>query len=150
MKCPFCSEEDTQVKDSRPAENRTTIRRRRVCNHCEGRFTTFERIQVREFFIVKRSGERDEFDREKLARSIRIASRKRPIPVENIETLISGIVRELEERNVDEVRSEELGEMVMNKLADLDPVAYIRFASVYRDFQDAKDFDEFLLKLRPR
>jgi len=144
MRCPFCQNEDTQVKDSRPAEDGAAIRRRRQCDKCGSRFTTFERAQLRELIVSKRSGRRVPFDREKLTRSLQIALRKRPIEEEQVEQMISGIVRKLESQGESEVRSETIGEMVMEALANLDPVAYVRYASVYRDFREASDFADFI------
>lgn len=147
MKCPFCSSDDNHVKDSRAAEDNTAIRRRRFCNNCGARYNTFERVQLRDIYVVKRNGERVDFDREKLAQSIRIATRKRPIPAETLQRTISGVIRELEELNQDEIETVKIGETIMSSLARLDPVAHIRFASVYKDFQDATDFGEFLAEL---
>jgi len=144
MRCPFCQHEDTQVKDSRPTEDGACIRRRRQCDKCGSRFTTFERVQLRELMVVKRSGRRAPFDREKLARSVMIALRKRPIESEQVDQLVSGIVRRLESVGESEIPSREIGEMVMEALANLDPVAYVRYASVYRDFRDANDFADIL------
>jgi transcriptional repressor NrdR len=144
MRCPFCQNEDTQVKDSRPAEDGAAIRRRRQCDKCGSRFTTFERAQLRDLTVLKRSGRRAPFDREKLTRSLQIALRKRPIQEDQIEQMISGIVRKLESQGESEVRSETIGEMVMEALANLDPVAYVRYASVYRDFREASDFADFI------
>ena len=143
MRCPFCGHEDSQVKDSRPTEDGAAIRRRRQCEGCAARFTTFERIQLREFWVVKSEGRREPFDRDKLARSIDIACRKRAIDPARIEKLVSGIQRQLETGGESEVRAEDIGEKVMEGLKRLDTVAYIRFASVYRDFREAKDFEEF-------
>jgi transcriptional repressor NrdR len=140
MKCPFCGHGDTQVKDSRPSEDAATIRRRRYCTRCDSRFTTFERVQLRELFIVKRTGERRPFDREKISRSIGIAVRKRPVTPEQVEQLVNRIAQKLESSTESEIPSQRVGEMVMEGLKALDPVAYIRFASVYRDFREAKDF----------
>lgn len=144
MRCPFCQNEDTQVKDSRPTEAGDAIRRRRLCTACDARFTTFERVQLREITIIKRSDRRVPFDREKLTRSVMIALRKRPVDAEKIEQMISGIVRQLESRGETEIPSAVLGELVMDALAKLDQVAYVRYASVYRDFRAAGDFREFL------
>ncbi len=142
MRCPFCSSQETQVKDSRPSED--NIRRRRVCSDCGGRFTTFERIQLRELTVAKKSGRKVPFDRDKLARSVEVALRKRPVDQDRIERLISGIVRRLESSGESEVPVDEIGHMVMEGLKGLDDVAYVRFASVYRDFTEAADFDEIL------
>ena len=142
MRCPFCAHEDSQVKDSRPSEDGAAIRRRRQCEACGARFTTFERIQLRDLIVVKKDGEREPFDRDKLARSIAIACRKRDIPADRLDRLVSSIQRQLETRG-DEVKASEIGEAVMDGLKALDHVAYIRFASVYKDFREAKDFEEF-------
>jgi transcriptional repressor NrdR len=144
MRCPFCGNEDSQVKDSRPTEDGSAIRRRRQCPACGGRFTTFERIQLRELTLVKKSGKREIFDRDKLARSIEIACRKRPIAPERIERMVNGVVRRLESTGESEIDAGMVGEMVMEGLQALDPVAYIRFASVYRDFREARDFETFV------
>ena len=147
MRCPYCSCENTQVKDSRPSEDNTAIRRRRSCNDCGGRFTTFERIQLRELTVHKRSGRRVPFDRDKLIRSVQVAMRKRPVESERIERMVSGIVRRLENTGEAEVDASTLGEMVMDGLKALDDVAYVRFASVYKDFREARDFEELLGEL---
>ena len=147
MRCPYCGNDDTQVKDSRPSEDNTTIRRRRSCPACGGRFTTFERIQLRELSVVKRSGRRMPFDRDKLVRSVQIALRKRPVEPERVERMVSGIVRQLENTGESDVSSEIIGRLVMEGLRALDDVAYVRFASVYRNFREAKDFEEFLGEL---
>ena len=144
MRCPFCGNDDTQVKDSRPTEDGSSIRRRRQCPACGGRLTTFERVQLRELVIVKKSGKRELFERDKLARSIEIACRKRPVAPERIERLVNGVVRRLESLGESEIDADVVGEMVMEALQALDPVAYIRFASVYRDFREAKDFETFV------
>ena len=144
MRCPYCSGDNTQVKDSRPTEENAVIRRRRICPDCDGRFTTFERVQLREITVVKRSGRKVPFEREKLLRSIEIALRKRPVDPERIERLVSGLVRRLESTGETELQSTTIGEMVMDALRGLDPVAYVRFASVYRDFRDAADFQDVL------
>lgn len=144
MRCPFCGHDETQVKDSRPSEDGAAIRRRRLCPACEGRFTTFERVQLRELTIVKRSGRRTPFDRDKLARSIAIAIRKRPIEPERVERMISAIARELESMGETELPSSTVGELVMRHLKTLDDVAYVRYASVYRDFRETGDFARFL------
>jgi transcriptional repressor NrdR len=149
MRCPFCGHGDTQVKDSRPTEDNAAIRRRRFCPACGSRFTTFERVQLRELTVVKNDGEKQPFDREKLLRSLRIALKKRPIDEEKIERIINGIQRRLESLGEAEVPSKVIGEMVMDVLADLDKVAYVRFASVYRNFREAKDFEDFIGKLGP-
>jgi transcriptional repressor NrdR len=147
MRCPFCSNADTQVKDSRATEDNSAIRRRRVCVDCGGRFTTFERVQLRELMVVKRSGRRTPFDRDKLARSVAVALRKRPVEAERIERMISGIVRQLESLGESEIKSEQVGELVMEGLRNLDDVAYVRFASVYKNFREAKDFEEIIGEL---
>lgn len=144
MRCPFCSSHDTQVKDSRPAEDHTSIRRRRVCPDCGARFTTFERVQLRELVVAKRSGRKVAFDRDKLQRSVEIALRKRPVEPERIDRMVTGIVRQLEASGDTEIDSARIGALVMEALAGLDPVAYVRFASVYRDFREASDFQEVL------
>lgn len=144
MRCPFCGNDDTQVKDSRPTEDNSAIRRRRFCPNCGARFTTFERIQLRELTVIKKNGIKTPFDRDKLARSIMIATRKRPIDPDRIERLINGIVRRLESSGESEIKSDFIGELVMEGLAALDKVAYVRFASVYRNFREAKDFEEFI------
>jgi len=147
MRCPFCGTEDTQVKDSRPTDDNTAIRRRRSCTSCGMRFTTFERVQLRELTVVKKGGKREPFEREKLSRSMYIALRKRPVPPERVETAINGIVRRLESLGEPEVPSETVGQMVMDALATLDPVAYVRFASVYKNFREARDFETFVESL---
>jgi transcriptional repressor NrdR len=144
MRCPFCGNEDTQVKDSRPSEYGSAIRRRRFCTHCGQRFTTIERTQLRELTVVKSDGRRVPFDRDKLARSIRTALRKRPIQEERIERIVNGIVRQLEASGESDIASKQIGELVMDTLKELDPVAYVRFASVYRNFREAKDFEDFI------
>lgn len=144
MRCPFCGHDETQVKDSRPSEDGAAIRRRRLCPSCEGRFTTFERVQLRELTIMKRSGRRTPFDRDKLARSISIAIRKRPIEPERVERMISAITRQLESMGETELPSSTIGELVMKHLKQLDDVAYVRYASVYRDFRETSDFAQFL------
>ncbi len=147
MRCPFCNSEDTQVKDSRPSEDGTAIRRRRYCPDCGGRFTTFERVQLRELTVLKRSGRRVPFDRDKLMRSVQVALRKRPVDPERVERLVSGIVRRLESLGESEIRSETIGKLIMEALKVLDDVAYVRFASVYKNFREAKDFEELLGEL---
>jgi transcriptional repressor NrdR len=147
MRCPFCGNADTQVKDSRATEDNSAIRRRRVCAACGGRFTTFERVQLRELMVVKKSGRRTPFDRDKLARSVQVALRKRPVDEEKIERMVSGIVRQLESLGESEIRSEQIGALVMEGLRNLDDIAYVRFASVYRDFREAKDFEEIIGEL---
>ena len=144
MRCPFCGHAESQVKDSRPSEDNAAIRRRRFCSECGGRFTTFERVQLRELTIVKRSGRRTPFDRDKLVRSIAIAIRKRPIDAERSDRMVSGIVRQLESWGETDIPSSVVGEMVMKALKGLDEVAYVRYASVYRDFRETSDFAKFL------
>jgi len=144
VRCPFCQSPDSQVKDSRPSEDGAAIRRRRQCPDCGGRFTTFERVQLRELTILKRSGRRTPFDRDKLARSISMAMRKRPVEPERVERMISAIVRQLESMGETEVPSTVVGELAMKSLKALDEVAYVRFASVYRDFRETSDFAKFL------
>lgn len=146
MRCPFCGHSESQVKDSRPAEDGASIRRRRLCPQCGGRFTTFERVQLRELTIIKRSGRRTPFDREKLVRSISVAIRKRPVEPERVEQLVNGIVRQLESMGETEIQSSVVGELVMKALKSLDDVAYVRYASVYRDFRQTDDFADFLHK----
>jgi transcriptional repressor NrdR len=143
LRCPFCSHEASQVKDSRPTEDGSSIRRRRQCEDCGARFTTFERIQLRELTVVKSENRREPFDRSKLERSVAIACRKRPVPPERIERLVSSIQRQMETSGESEMASARIGEMVMEGLKALDPVAYIRFASVYKDFTEARDFEHF-------
>jgi transcriptional repressor NrdR len=147
MRCPNCASLDTQVKDSRPTEDSSVIRRRRVCLACNFRFTTFERVQLRELTVIKRNGRRVPFDRDKLLRSVQISLRKRPVEPERVEQLVSKIVRELESQGESEISSETIGEMVMEHLRGLDDVAYVRFASVYRNFREAKDFSAVLDEL---
>jgi transcriptional repressor NrdR len=144
MRCPYCGADDTQVKDSRPTEDSAAIRRRRVCAECGGRFTTFERVQLRDLTVLKKSGRRVPFDRDKLMRSVQVAIRKRPVESERVERMVSGIVRQLESRGEQEIPAEEIGLLVMEGLRNLDDVAYVRFASVYRDFREAKDFEAFV------
>jgi transcriptional repressor NrdR len=147
MRCPFCGNPDTQVKDSRPSEDNTAIRRRRVCPVCGGRFTTFERVQLRELTVVKKSGRREPFDRDKLARSVELALRKRPVDHERIDRMINGLVRQLESSGESDVQSETIGHLVMEGLKNLDEVGYVRFASVYRNFRDTEDFKTVLDEL---
>ncbi|MEO1424480.1 MAG: transcriptional regulator NrdR [Pseudomonadota bacterium] len=149
MRCPFCGNTDTQVKDSRPAEDHVAIRRRRFCPACGGRFTTYERVQLRDLVVVKKSGRRENFDRDKLARSIRIALQKRPVEAERVDQMISGIVRRLESTGDSDIRSDDIGNIVMEALARIDTVAYVRFASVYKNFQAAEEFEDFVQELRP-
>lgn len=147
MRCPYCSSLDTQVKDSRPTDDHSAIRRRRVCPDCGGRFTTFERVQLRELVVVKRSGRRIPFDRDKLERSVEIALRKRPVEADRVERMINGIVRQLESMGDGEIPSATIGGLVMDGLKNLDDVAYVRFASVYKNFREAKDFESLLGEL---
>ncbi len=147
MRCPFCGNAETQVKDSRATEDNSAIRRRRACPDCGGRFTTFERIQLREMMVVKRSGRRIPFDRDKLARSVQVALRKRNVDDERVERMISGVVRQLESLGESEIKSEQIGALVMEGLKGLDDVAYVRFASVYKNFREAKDFEEIIDEL---
>ena len=144
MRCPFCSFVDTQVKDSRPTQDHAAIRRRRFCSSCGSRFTTFERVQLRELTVVKRDNSRNPFEREKLMRSIYIATRKRPVDPDDIERMVNGIVRRLETLGENDVTSTAIGELVMDGLSQLDPIAYVRFASVYRNFRETKDFEDFI------
>ncbi len=144
MRCPFCGHDETQVKDSRPSDDGMTIRRRRFCPACTQRFTTIERVQLRELTVVKTDGRRVPFDRDKLVRSIRVAIRKRPVSEERLERIVNGIVRQLEASGDSDVPSKSIGEAVMAALREVDEVAYVRFASVYRDFREAKDFEAFL------
>ena len=148
MRCPFCVNDDTQVKDSRPTEDNAAIRRRRICGNCGARFTTFERVQLRELTVVKSSNDREPFDREKLLRSMRIALRKRPVEADRVERVVNSIVRQLESSGETEIPSKQVGEMAMQALGQLDQIAYIRYASVYRNFREASDFNEFLDGLR--
>lgn len=147
MRCPFCGHEDTQVKDSRPTEDASAIRRRRHCPDCGARFTTFERVQLRELTVVKSDGKRQPFERDKLTRSMQIALQKRAVDQERLERIVNGIVRRLESTGEADIQSKVIGEMVMDALSTLDPVAYIRFASVYRNFREASDFGEFVGQL---
>ena len=147
MRCPFCGHEDTQVKDSRPTDDNSAIRRRRYCPSCGSRFTTFERVQLRELTVVKSNGQREPFDRDKLMRSMQISLRKRPVEAERLERVVNGIVRRLESSGENEIQTSAIGEAVMDALRALDPVAYVRFASVYRNFREAKDFEEFISDL---
>ena len=147
MHCPFCGSDDNQVKDSRPVEDGGAVRRRRHCNACGARFTTFERIQLRELVVVKRDGDKTLFDRNKLKRSISIACRKRGVEEEKIERIVNGIVRELEISGETEIETRRLGRLAMERLAELDEVAYVRFASVYEDFSGARDFERFIARL---
>ncbi|WP_421791728.1 transcriptional regulator NrdR [Hyphobacterium sp.] len=144
MRCPFCSHPDTQVKDSRPAEDGAAIRRRRFCPSCSARFTTFERVQLRELTVVKRNGRRAPFDRDKLERSVALAVQKRNIEPDRVDQMVSGIVRRLESSGDADVTSDMIGELVMDALKSLDPVAYVRYASVYKDFREVDDFRDFI------
>jgi len=147
MRCPYCSNADTQVKDSRPTDDGNAIRRRRVCSDCGGRFTTFERVQLRELTVLKKSGRKVIFDRDKLARSVSIALRKREVEPERVDRMITGIVRQLESRGEGDIPADEIGLLVMEGLKAVDAVAYVRFASVYRDFREASDFEAVLDEL---
>ena len=144
MRCPFCLHNDTQVKDSRPTEDNAAIRRRRFCVDCGSRFTTFERVQLRDLMILKKNGQRAPFERDKLIRSVQLACRKRPVDETRVERVVNGIQRRLESSGESEIRSETVGELVMEALSNLDPVAYVRFASVYKNFREARDFEEFV------
>lgn len=148
MRCPFCNNEDSQVKDSRPSEDGSSIRRRRFCAECGGRFTTFERVQLREMIVIKNDGRRQIFDREKVNRSMQIALRKRPVDAEQIEKSVNALVRQLESMGESEIPSSQIGELVMRALARLDQIGYIRYASVYRDFRKPEDFNEFLEEIK--
>jgi transcriptional repressor NrdR len=148
MRCPFCGSTDSQVKDSRPTDDGSAIRRRRVCSDCGGRFTTFERVQLRDLMVIKRSGKREAFDRAKLERAISVSLRKRPVDAERVERLINGIVRRLESAADGEVTSEEIGSAAMEGLRSLDPVGYVRFASVYKNFELASDFGAIVEELK--
>jgi transcriptional repressor NrdR len=147
MRCPYCGSLETQVKDSRPADDAAAIRRRRICPDCGGRFTTFERVQLRELVVLKKSGRRVPFDREKLMRSLEIALRKRPVEPDRVERMVHGIVRQLESQGDSEIPSDRIGELVMEGLRGLDSVAYVRFASVYRNFREARDFNTLIDEL---
>ncbi len=147
MRCPYCGSLETQVKDSRPTDDASSIRRRRVCPDCGGRFTTFERVQLRELTVIKKTGRRVPFDRDKLMRSIEIALRKRPVEADRVERMVNGIVRQLESQGEPEVQSTAIGELVMEGLRSLDGVAYVRFASVYRNFREARDFNTLIDEL---
>lgn len=148
MRCPFCGNDDTQVKDSRPTEDNSAIRRRRFCPACGARFTTFERVQLRELTVVKSTGGREPFDRDKLLRSMCIALRKRPVDADRIDRVVNSVVRQLESSGETEIPSKTIGEMVMNHLATLDKVAYVRYASVYKDFREVTDFNQFVETLK--
>ncbi|MEM1341829.1 MAG: transcriptional regulator NrdR [Pseudomonadota bacterium] len=149
MRCPFCGNVDTQVKDSRPAEDHVSIRRRRFCPACAGRFTTYERVQLRDLVVIKSNGKREDFDRDTLERSFRIWMQKRPVEPERIDQMISGMVRRLESMGDTDISSKIIGEIVMERLAAIDTVAYVRFASVYKNFQATDDFEDFLKELAP-
>jgi len=150
MRCPFCSNEDSQVKDSRPTEDNTAIRRRRICDQCGSRFTTFERIQLRDLVVVKTNEQKEVFDRDKMFRSLSMALRKRNVDQEKIEKIVNAIVRKLENSGDTEIKTSLIGEYVMEALSHLDQVAYVRFASVYKDFREVKDFEDFLDKLEEK
>ena len=150
MRCPFCGAMETQVKDSRPTEENAAIRRRRACTSCGARFTTFERVQLRELTVLKHNGKREPLDRDKLERSMNIALRKRPVDPERVDQVINGIIRRLESSGENEIQSAAIGELVMDALANLDQVAYVRFASVYRNFREAQDFEDFVGALSER
>lgn len=150
MKCPYCSSEDTQVKDSRPTDDAVAIRRRRVCDKCEGRFTTFERIQLRDLTVIKNNGVKQAFDRDKLYRSLKLALQKRPIDSDKIQQVVNEIVRQLETLGESDIPSKLIGEKAMQALAGLDPVAYVRYASVYKDFREVSDFRDFVGDLKAR
>ena len=150
MRCPFCSNEDTQVKDSRPTEDNTSIRRRRICDQCGSRFTTFERIQLRYIVVIKSKGQKENFDRDKMFRSLSLSLRKRSIDNEKIEKIVNAIVRKLENSGETEIKSNIIGQYIMEALMHLDQVAYVRFASVYKNFREAKDFEDFLGNLEDK
>ena len=150
MRCPFCSNEDTQVKDSRPTEDNTSIRRRRICDQCGSRFTTFERIQLRDLVVIKSKGQKENFDRDKMFRSLSLALRKRKVDSEKIEKIVNAIVRKLENSGETEIKSNIIGQLIMEALLHLDQVAYVRFASVYKNFREAKDFEDFLGNLEDK
>ena len=150
MRCPFCSNEDTQVKDSRPTEDNTAIRRRRVCDVCGSRFTTFERIQLRDLVVMKSNGQKENFDRDKMYRSLSLALRKRNVDNEKIEKIVNAIVRKLENSGETDIKSNIIGQYIMEALMHLDQVAYVRFASVYKNFREAKDFEDFLGNLEDK
>ncbi len=147
MRCPFCGHDDTNVKDSRPTEDSAAVRRRRQCSNCGARFTTFERVQLRDLVVVKRNNRREPFDRDKLIRSMTISLQKRPVEPERVDRIINGIIRRLESSGETDIPSQWIGELIMDALATLDKVAYIRFASVYRDFRETRDFEEFIEKI---
>jgi len=147
LHCPYCSNSDTQVKDSRSTEDGNAIRRRRICSGCGGRFTTFERVQLKELMVLKKSGKRVPLDRDKLSRSVSTATRKRDLDIDKLDKMISGIVRQLESQSEGDITTDQIGKLVMEGLKQVDEVAYVRFASVYKDFQEAKDFEGFLSEL---
>jgi len=150
MRCPFCSNDDSQVKDSRPTEDNTAIRRRRICDQCGSRFTTFERIQLRDLIVLKSTGQKEVFDRDKMFRSLSLALRKRTIDQDKIEKIVNAIVRKLENSGETEIKSSLIGEYIMEALSHLDQVAYVRFASVYKNFREVKDFEDFLDNLEEK
>ena len=150
MRCPFCSNEDTQVKDSRPTEDNTAIRRRRICEQCGSRFTTFERIQLRDLIVIKTNGQKEVFDRDKMYRAISLALRKRTVDQDKIEKIVNAIVRKLENSGETEIKSSLIGQYIMDALSHLDQVAYVRFASVYKNFREVKDFEDFLDNLEEK
>ncbi|MBI3441244.1 MAG: transcriptional repressor NrdR [Proteobacteria bacterium] len=148
MRCPFCGHDDTQVKDSRPSEDSAAIRRRRECTHCDARFTTFERVHLRDLFVIKNDGRREPFDREKLVRSLKLPLQKRPVNIETIEQSVNDIVRQLESSGETDIPTKAIGEYVMEVLARLDSIAYVRYASIYKDFREVDDFNAFLGDLK--
>lgn len=150
MRCPFCNHEDSQVKDSRPTDDNSAIRRRRSCPNCGARFTTFERVQLRELTVIKSNGLRESFDRDKVQRSLELCLRKRPVTPERIDQVVSSLVRQLETSGENDIPSSQIGAMVMDILCNLDQVAFVRYASVYKDFREAKDFNEFILSLQAK
>ena len=150
MRCPFCSHEDSQVKDSRHTEDNTAIRRRRICDQCGSRFTTFERIQLRDLIVIKSNGQKETFDRDKMFRSLSLALRKRKVEQDKIEKIVSAIARRLENSGETEIKSNSIGEYIMEALSNLDQVAYVRFASVYKNFREVKDFEDFLDNLEDK
>ena len=150
MRCPFCSHEDSQVRDSRPTEDNTAIRRRRICEQCGSRFTTFERIQLRDLVVIKSNNQKEAFDRDKMYRSLSLALRKRNIETEKIEKIVNAIVRKLENSGEGEIKTSLIGQYIMEALSVLDQIAYVRFASVYKDFREVKDFEDFLGKLEDK
>tara|TARA_B100000700_G_C14852955_1_gene764861 strand:+ start:116 stop:568 length:453 start_codon:yes stop_codon:yes gene_type:complete len=150
MRCPFCSNEDSQVKDSRPTEDNTAIRRRRICEQCGSRFTTFERIQLRDLIVIKNNGQKEVFDRDKMYRSLSLALRKRNVDQDKIEKIVNAIVRKLENSGETEIKSSLIGEYIMDALSHMDQIAYVRFASVYKNFREVKDFEDFLDNLEDK